>query len=100
MKSLLTNKQCICNKHLSSVQVVVENAFGILSSRFGVFQKAVSLDPEKATILKLACCYLHIFLAQQSGNQNFSSSGETMEDAPCYICQVICTGTANKGQKI
>jgi hypothetical protein len=54
------------NKRLSRARVVVENAFGILASRFGIFQKPISLGPEKATIITMASCYLHNFLAKET----------------------------------
>lgn len=53
------------NKILSSTRVNVENAFGILASRFAVFQKAIYLTPEKARIITLASCYLHNFLSEE-----------------------------------
>jgi len=40
----------------------MENFFGILTSHFGIFQKPITLSPEKASIIVLACCYLHNFL--------------------------------------
>lgn len=46
--------------------VVVENAFMILSSRFGVLQKPIHLQPPTATIVTRACCYLHNFLPKES----------------------------------
>lgn len=46
--------------------MVVENAFGILASRFGVFQRQMLLSPEKAQTVTLACCYLHNFLRRKS----------------------------------
>lgn len=41
-------------------------AFGILASRFGVFQRAIQLSPDKAQTVTLACCYLHNFLRKKS----------------------------------
>lgn len=52
----------IFNYRLSRARRVVENAYGILVSRFGLFQKQISLSPEKAQILVMACCYLHNYL--------------------------------------
>lgn len=57
----LTNKRRIFNYHR-----VVENAFGVLASRFGVFQKPIYLGPEKASKITLACCYLHNFLIENN----------------------------------
>lgn len=54
------------NYRLSRARRVVENAFGILSSRFGVFQRQIPLSPDKSQIITLACCYLHNFLRRKS----------------------------------
>lgn len=37
----------------------------MLSSKFGVFQKAISVSPEKATKITAACCYLHNYLIEK-----------------------------------
>lgn len=62
------------NRRLSRARVVVENTFGILVSRFGVFQKPIHLIPEKAIFITMACCYLHNFLARESRQSYFSTS--------------------------
>lgn len=62
----LTNKRRIFNYRLSRARRVVENAFGILASRFGVFQKPINLESDKASIITLACCYLHNFLIENN----------------------------------
>ena len=54
------------NKRLSRARVDVENAFGILAARFGVFQKPINLDQKMASTVTMACCYLHSFLAKES----------------------------------
>lgn len=56
----------IFNYRLSRARRVVENVFGILVARFGVFQRPMMLSPEKATIVTLTCCYLHNFLRKKS----------------------------------
>lgn len=56
----------IFSKKLSSSRVVVENAFGILASRFRIFRKPVLLNPEKTTIITITCVLLHIFLRKSS----------------------------------
>lgn len=56
----------IFNKKLSSSRVVVENAFGILASRFRIFRKPILLNPEKTTIITMTCVLLHNFLRNSS----------------------------------
>lgn len=56
----------IFNKKLSSSRVVVENAFGILASKFRIFRKPILLDPEKTTVITMTCVLLHNFLRKSS----------------------------------
>ena len=58
----LDDKTRIFNYRLSKARLIVENAFGILASRFGVFRKPIPLDPDKAEVIVLAACSLHNFL--------------------------------------
>ncbi|PNF30775.1 hypothetical protein B7P43_G06182 [Cryptotermes secundus] len=69
------------NKRLSRARVVVENTFGILDSKFGVFQKPISLEPQKAKTIRstMACCYVHNFLAKES-NQIYFHPNEISTD--------------------
>lgn len=70
----------------------MENAFGILASRFGVFQKPINLRPEKTALITLACCYLHNFLIKT--NQNFCSSKNV------FIEENIQTSEIENGSEI
>lgn len=56
----------IFNNKLSSSRVVVENAFGILASRFRIFRKPILLNPEKTTIITMTCVLLHNFLRKSN----------------------------------
>jgi len=58
----LTTEQAIFNYRLSRARHIVENAFGILSSRFRILLKEINLCPEKATMIVLACTHLHNYL--------------------------------------
>lgn len=46
----------------------MENLFGILTHRFGVFQNPISLEPEKVVSVVLAACALHNFLRTKCAN--------------------------------
>jgi hypothetical protein len=63
---------------LSRARRMVENVFGILASRFGVFQRAHQFDPIKSRKIVLTCCHLHNFL-RKSGSY-FSSTVMAYED--------------------
>ncbi|XP_063376504.1 uncharacterized protein LOC134663896 [Cydia fagiglandana] len=56
------NPRRIFNQRLSSARVTVENAFGILVTKFRVFKKPIQLQPEKASIVTLTCILLHNYL--------------------------------------
>ena len=65
--------QRIFNYRLSRVRRIVENVFGILSSRFVVFQKPIPLEPEKVEKVVLAACALHNFLRSKPSSRNIYS---------------------------
>lgn len=67
-QKLLNEERYEYNKRLSRARATVENTFGILTSRFGVFQKSIMLEPDKSGIVVRACCYLHNFLSKQTNN--------------------------------
>jgi hypothetical protein len=59
---LLDEIKRIFNYRLSRARRIVENVFGILSSRFAIFQRPIVLDAEKVELIVLAACALHNFL--------------------------------------
>lgn len=58
----LSREQRIFNYRLSRARRVVENAFGILSSRFRVFLSTICLEADKVEKVILAAICLHNFL--------------------------------------
>ena len=58
----LTNERRIFNYRLSRARRVVENAFGILATRFRIFHTSINLGLENIDIVVMACCVLHNFL--------------------------------------
>ncbi|XP_037810112.1 putative nuclease HARBI1 isoform X2 [Lucilia sericata] len=61
----LKKEEIIFNYRLSRARRLVENAFGILASRFRILLQTINLSPEKTTSIVLACCYLHNFLRRE-----------------------------------
>jgi hypothetical protein len=60
----LDRSERIFNYRLSRARRVVENAFGILASRFRVFRTEIMLQPSKAESVVLAATVLHNFIIQ------------------------------------
>lgn len=61
----METEEIIFNYRLSRARRIVENAFGILPSRFRILLKTINLSPEKVTTIVLTCCYLHNFLRKK-----------------------------------
>lgn len=58
----LTLKQNVINYRLSRTKRIVENAFGIMASKFRIFEKSMASSPHKVTLIVRVCCALHNFL--------------------------------------
>lgn len=61
MKNLSVSER-IFNYRLSRARRVIENVFGIISTRFRVLRKTVELSPTKVQKIVFAVCILHNFL--------------------------------------
>ncbi|XP_046145946.1 uncharacterized protein LOC123989267 [Osmia bicornis bicornis] len=69
----------IYNYRLCRARRIVENVFGILSSKFRVFLKPIALSPKKVEIVTLTCIYLHNFLRRNSIARNYYSPPGTFD---------------------
>lgn len=67
-KKSLTGLERIFNYRLSRGRRIIENAFGILAHRFGVFGRPIRLGPGKTRQITIACCALHNFLITRNSN--------------------------------
>lgn len=56
----------VYNYRLSRARRIIENVFGIMSSKFRVFLKPIALQPDKVESVVLACVYLHNCLRRNS----------------------------------
>ena len=63
----LSDKHRIFNYRLSRSRMVVENAFGILSTKFRVFRREIEMHPEGTEKLVLATVVLHNMLRRKCG---------------------------------
>lgn len=64
----ISKEERIFNYRLSRARRVVENVFGILCSRFKIFQRPIKINLEHADSAILASCALHNFLRCHSSN--------------------------------
>lgn len=84
--SHLTNEERVFNYRLSRARRTIENAFGILSMRWGCLRSEFLCSPEKVKIIVSACCALHNYLikrsnvyANSSHFDRFNQNGQLIE---------------------
>lgn len=86
-KRNLSISQRIFNYRLSRARRVSENAFGILLSRFRVFERPIALVPETADLIIKSTCALHNWLRKTSGQHYLPTSSVDVEDPT--TCTII-----------
>uniref|UniRef100_A0A8C1MDJ0 DDE Tnp4 domain-containing protein n=1 Tax=Cyprinus carpio TaxID=7962 RepID=A0A8C1MDJ0_CYPCA len=64
------------NYRLSRARMIVECAFGILSSRWRVLHTRINVKPDNADCIVTAACILHNFLTNPSDNQRWLDEAE------------------------
>uniref|UniRef100_A0A1A8PU22 DDE Tnp4 domain-containing protein n=1 Tax=Nothobranchius pienaari TaxID=704102 RepID=A0A1A8PU22_9TELE len=72
----LNHDKKIFNYRLSRARMVVEHAFGILSSRWRIFLRKINLHPKHVDTLVMAGCILHNFLLAPSENLRLLNEAE------------------------
>ena len=75
------SKERIFNYRLSRARRTSENAFGILTQRFRVLTKPMELEPEKARLVTLACCYLHNYLRKSTTSRKYYTPPNSVDTA-------------------
>ncbi|XP_036329617.1 protein ALP1-like [Rhagoletis pomonella] len=83
----LPQKELIFNKRLSKARRVVENAFGILSSRFRIYRKPIIASKETAINIVKATVCLHNWLRDKSAS-NYLNADEVEEDSELDITRI------------
>lgn len=70
----------IFNYRLSRARRVVENAFGILATRFRVFLQPLNINVDNVDAVVMASCVLHNFLRKKSSTYYTSANHIDLED--------------------
>ena len=77
----LTHSQRIFNYRLSQARRCSENVFGILASRFCLFQRDIDAQPQNAIKIVLAGVCLHNFIREKCVNMYIPPGAVDSEDA-------------------
>ena len=75
----LTKGQRIFNYRISRARRVIENTFGILSTRFRIFRREIEMSPQNATTVVLACVVLHNYLRTEAPSAYLPKEGVDWE---------------------
>uniref|UniRef100_T1IHT3 DDE Tnp4 domain-containing protein n=1 Tax=Strigamia maritima TaxID=126957 RepID=T1IHT3_STRMM len=62
----LSKEETIFNRRLHHAKLSVDNAFGILASKWRCLSKRLVLKPDRAKLIVKACCVLHNYLMTQN----------------------------------
>ena len=86
-RRMLTREERIANYRISGGRRVIENAFGILVSKFRVMMTTIELPPETVRDVVLTCVVLHNILrsqyqGQHCGQQPGDDDNDDDDDVP------------------
>ncbi|XP_066596251.1 uncharacterized protein [Prorops nasuta] len=88
----LDNEKIIFNYRLSRARRVVENAFGILSQKFRIYNKRIQAKPENVDLTVLATCVLHNFIKEIDGNNGHNMSITEFNETPRMLTNLHLQG--------
>ena len=74
-------KERVYNYRLCRCRRIIENTFGILTSRFRIFHRAIEVQPDFVTDIVVACCVLHNYMRREAHTQ-YMSAGTVDQDLP------------------
>jgi len=85
----LTRERTIFNYHLSCARRIIENIFGILVARFGIFKALINFKFDKIKDVVIFSCALHNFLRR--------TSPESYTPSECFNTKDLQNGTFTAG---
>lgn len=68
----LNDDKRIFNYRLSRARRTVENAFGILTQKFRIYQRRIQASPENVDYIVLATCILHNYIKKFNSNARYA----------------------------
>lgn len=83
----LSYAQRVYNYRLSRCRRIVENAFGILSSRFKILMRQQDMEPKGVTIIVMACVVLHNYLRVKCSDTYIGRGMIDQEDREYNVIQ-------------
>lgn len=86
---LTSSEKKIYNYRVSRARRIVENAFGILATRFRIFHTNINLNPKKIESIVMASCELHNYLIKKVPN--------LYAPTDCFDREQIDNGTTLEG---
>ena len=81
-ESLTTAERQSFNYRLSRARLVVENAFGILSSQWRMYRHVIEVCPEVADLRVKATCVLHNYIQSMTPTQAVNINGGLADPLP------------------
>lgn len=67
------------NYKLSSIRVIVENVFGVWTSRYRIFRKPIEINIKNVPLITMTCILLHNFLRKSESSRNIYTPPGTFD---------------------
>ncbi|XP_037503134.2 LOW QUALITY PROTEIN: putative nuclease HARBI1 [Rhipicephalus sanguineus] len=88
-------EEVIYNYRLSRARRCVENAFGILVSRWRIYERRINMKPQNVETIVKATCVLHIFLSSNAAS-TYCPPGFADFQGHLWDCERWCLATRTR----